>query len=109
MPHRRLGGFSFSWSPALSPALLSNSALPGSLRRLPGPLRLFGSHADRPDKPEQFSSQRHHNLVLVLAARGHGFVAFVQPLLGLPGDGFDFVADGQVLLPAEQDRKSTRL
>jgi hypothetical protein len=46
-----------------------------------------------PIKPSISRPIARHDLVFVPAARGHSFVAFMQPLWGLPGNGF--VADRQ--------------
>ena len=53
-------------------------------------------------KPSSSRPSAVDDLVLVLAARRHRFVAFVQPLLRFPGDLFYLFADGQILLPAQQ-------
>ena len=64
---------------------------------------LFGFDRNGPDETQHFASDCRHDLVFVLAARCHSFVAFMQRLLGLPGNVLDFVADRQAFLPAEQE------
>src|SRR5260370_21911519 len=84
--------------PALSSALLSRRTwffLGGFAKLL---LLFFGVHRDGPNEPEQFPSQRGHDLVLVFVAGRKRLVAFVQTLLRLPGHLLDFIAERQILL-----------
>ena len=41
-------------------------------------LQLLRSHSDGPNETDQFAARRDDNLVLVLTARSHGLVVFVQ-------------------------------
>ena len=62
----------------------------------------FGVHRNRPDESEQFPSNRHHDLVLVLAASRERCVALVKTLLCLLSHLLDFIAERQALLPVEK-------
>src|SRR5215470_798951 len=95
-------------SPFRGPCAVTGSAVQSCipaitpLRRLGELVLLLRSYSDRPNETEQFASQRRDNLVFVFSPRRHRLVAFVQALLGLPGDVLHLVTDGQVLLTTEQ-------
>src|SRR6516225_11943719 len=94
--------------PALSSALLSSETSEMRLRSLSELVLLFRGDGDGPDESEQFAPDRRHNLVLVLASCRHRLVAFVQPLLRLPGDLFGLLANRQRLLSAEKEADHIR-
>jgi hypothetical protein len=83
-------------SPFRGPSAVISSAVRQSFTSLCclGQLELcFGMHRDRPHESEQFARKRRYGLIMVLAARGHRRVAFMQSLLGLPGDLLGFIAE----------------
>ena len=95
--------------PALSSALLSSKTLFHPALCSVGELLLFFSFdGNGPNESQQLTPHRGHDLVLVLVPRRHSFVAFVQPLLCLPGDLLNFLADRQVLLSACQQTDYVR-
>jgi hypothetical protein len=62
----------------------------------------FGSNGDVPDEPQQFAPDCGYGLIFVLACPCKFHVAFVQTILRLPGDLFDFFGELEIALPAEQ-------
>ena len=53
----------------------------------------FHVHGDGPDKAQQFSSNRDYDFGFVLASAQQVAVALMQPVLGLPGNFFDLLAE----------------
>ena len=51
---------------------------------------MFGLHfgSEFPDEGDEFAGDSDFGFVVVQAAFAEGFVAFVEPQLGLPGEGF---------------------
>jgi len=62
----------------------------------------LGSNRDVPDETQQFAPDRGHRLVLVLPARCEFCIAFVQTILGLPGDFSDFFSELEITLSSKQ-------
>ena len=55
-------------------------------------LPLFGVRSDGPDKAQQLAGDCCHTLILVLAVARACIEAFVQAMLGFPGNRLDLIA-----------------
>ena len=55
------------------------------------PVLCFGVNGDGPNKAQQLTAERSHDLIFVLAARRQCLVALVQAMLRFPGHLFGFI------------------